>query len=263
MKKTVLITGATSGLGLAYAKYFAAEGYDLILTGRRKEVIYQNAEKLRERYHSDVTVVIVELSTQEGVDALIGQIKDRKIDVLVNNAGFGLKNTFVDIPEEDNVSLLYLQTTCVVRLTHFVLKNMCERNEGTIINISSDGAFAVMPHNVLYSSSKLFILNFTEGLHMELAKTGIQVQVVCPGFIDSHFHESADMHVDKSKKGLFGFRKPEDIVADAMKDLKKGKVLSIPDRGARLIRGIVRFLPRPLFYKAVNLFSAKFVEKKK
>lgn len=262
MKKIALITGATSGLGLSYAKYFASKGYNLIITGRREEVIRKNADNLKKQYNVDVRVIIVELSTKEGVEFLLSTIKDCEITVLVNNAGFGLKPTFVDTDEADIERLLYLQTCCVTRLTHYVLKNMVKRNEGIVINISSDGAFAVMPHNVMYSSTKLFILNFTEGLHLELTKTNIHVQAVCPGFIDSHFHESAGMHMNKSRKGLFAFRNPDDIVADAMKDFEKGIVVSVPDRGAKLVRFMVKLMPRKVFYKKVSALASTLSDKK-
>lgn len=262
MSKTALITGATSGLGLSYAKYFASKGYDLIITGRREEIIQRNAEDLKKQYGVDVIVVIVELSCKEGLNFLLDSLEDREISVLINNAGFGLKSTFVDTDEADIERLLFLQTDCVTRLTHYILKGMVKRNEGTIINISSDGAFAVMPHNVLYSSTKLFILNLTEGLHMELANTNIRMQVVCPGFIDSHFHESAGMHMNKSKKGLFAFRNPNDIMIDAIKDLEKGIVVSVPDRGARVIRAMVKFMPRKMFYKKASALASSLSGKK-
>lgn len=255
MNKTALITGATSGLGLSYAKYFAEKGFDLIITGRREEVIRKNAESLEKQYGVAVTVLITELSCKEGVDDLLDAVKGQEIDVLVNNAGFGLKPAFADTEEAEIDRLLYLQVSCVTRLTHYALKGMLQRNCGAIINISSDGAFAVMPHNVLYSSAKLFILNFTEGLHMELTGTKIRVQAVCPGFIDSHFHESAGMRVNKKKKGLFAFRNPDNIVADAMKDFDRGVVISVPDRGAKLIRAMVRFMPRKMFYKKVSALA--------
>ncbi|WP_244833917.1 SDR family NAD(P)-dependent oxidoreductase [Clostridium sp. BJN0001] len=262
MKNIALITGATSGLGLSYAKYFASKGYNLIITGRRESVIRSNAKELMKKYKIEVQVIITELSNDKGVNYLLDNIKGKDISVLVNNAGFGLKTTFADTSEDNIKKLLYLQTVCVTRLTHFVLKNMLEKNNGIIINISSDGAFAVIPHNVLYSSTKLYILNLTEGLHMELDGTNVKVQAVCPGFIDSHFHESAGMHVNKNKKGLFGFRKPDDIVSDAMHDLECGKVVSIPDKGARLLRKMVMFMPRKVFYKkAINL-SKKMILKK-
>lgn len=262
MKKTALITGATSGLGLSYADYFASKGYDLIITGRREELIKSNARRLQDQYKVQAEAVIADLSTEDGVHRLISFIGDRKIDVLVNNAGFGLKPEFVHTPVKDVERILYLQVWCVTKLTHFVLKGMVQRNSGTIINISSDGAFAVLPHNVLYSSTKLYIVNFTEGLHMELAGTNVHVQAVCPGFIDSHFHESAGMHMDKSKKGLFAFRNPDDIVRDAMKDLAKNRVVSVPDTGAKAIRIFVKWLPRKLFYRMAAGLSRSVTGKK-
>lgn len=262
MKKLALITGATSGLGLSYAAYFASQGYDLIVTGRRREALFSNGKKWREQYHVNVETILVELSDREEVRRLIKHVGDREIDMLVNNAGFGLKPVFADTSEEEMERILSLQVWCVTKLTHFVLQRMLRRNTGGIINISSDGAFAVLPHNVLYSSTKLYILNFTEGLHLELAGTGIQVQAVCPGFIDSHFHESAGMNVDKKKKGLFGFRQPDEIVRDAMKDWRKGKVVSVPDRGAKLIRALARVLPRTFFYRMAAGFSKSIAGKK-
>lgn len=262
MSKTALITGATSGLGLSYARYFASKGCNLIITGRREDIIRENAESLQNQFHVNVEVIIAELSSLDGINRFLAQIGDRTIDILVNNAGFGLKPSFVDTPETDVEKMLYLQVWCVTKLTQFILKGMVRRNSGAIINISSDGAFAVLPHNVLYSSTKLYIINFTEGLHMELSGTDIRVQAVCPGFIDSHFHESAEMHMDKSRKGLFGFRDPDAIVADAMKDFAKKKVISVPDTGAKMIRTLVRFLPRNLFYRMAARFSSSLSGKK-
>lgn len=262
MKTTALITGATSGLGYSYAKFFAAQGCDLIITGRREQIIRENADILQNQYHVSVEVMIGDLSTLEGIETLMRQLQNRQIDILVNNAGFGSKPMFADTSPEDIEKMLYLHVWCVTKLTHMVLQGMVARDRGTIINISSDGAFAVMPHNVLYSSTKLYILNFTEGLHIELADTNILVQAVCPGFIDSHFHENAGMDMDKRKTGFLGFRKPDDIVADAMRDLKKGKTISIPDFGAKTIRTVVKFLPRRSYYKMIAAFSRKMLKKK-
>lgn len=263
MAKTAVITGATSGLGLSYAKYYARQGLDLMITGRRREILLQNAQELQNQSHVTVQPFIGDLSSPYGVDSLAGLLRGRQIDVLVNNAGFGLKPTFAETPEDDVEKMMVLQIGCVTKLTHIVLQGMLQRGSGVIINISSDGAFAVMPHNVVYSSTKLYIVNFTEGLHMELAGTGVQVQAVCPGFIDSHFHEAAGMRMDKNRKGLFAFRHPDDIVADAMKDLQKGRVVSVPDAGAKMMKTFVRFLPRRLFYKSAVSFSKRFTGKGK
>ncbi len=262
-KEIAVITGATSGLGLAYAERMASDGYDLIITGRREEIIKANAERLKREYGCEVEICIADLSNETGLEKLINIVDDRNISVLVNNAGFGLKTEFIDTSLSDIERLLYLQILTVTKLTYVILNGMKERNRGTIINISSDGTFAVMPKNVVYSSSKLYIINFTEGLHMELADYDIRVQVVCPGFIDSDFHDRAGMAVDKSRKGIFGFNSPGDIVNIAMEDLRKNAVVCVPDKGAKLVRSIGKYMPRKIFYRFAVRFSADMVRNNK
>lgn len=257
MRNTALITGATSGLGLAYAKEYAKKGYNLIITGRREDKIKANARNIENMYKVTVKVVIVDLAHDKGLNILLNEIREDEVEVLINNAGFGLKPVFSEVPKEDMDGIMFLQMNAVVILTQNILKQMLVRNSGTIINISSDGAFAVMPRNVLYSSTKLFVLNFTEGLYMELIDSNVKVQVVCPGFIDSDFHESAGMNVVKKKKGFMKFMAPEEIVDLAMKDLKKGKVVSVPGTDAKMIRIMATFLPKKLFYKLVINFTRK------
>lgn len=257
MTNAVLITGATSGLGLAYAREYAKEGYNLIITGRREDKIKANAMDIEQTYHMKVKVVIVDLANQEGLNYLLDKIKEDEIEVLVNNAGFGLKPVLVETTGEEMDRIMFLQMNAVVILTQYILKKMLVRKCGTVINISSDGAFAVMPRNVIYSSTKLFIINLTEGLYMELEKSDIKVQVVCPGFIDTDFHESAGLNVVKKKKGFMKFSSPEDIVSIAMKDLKKGKVVCVPGMDAKIVRLMVHFLPRKMFYRIAINFTTK------
>ena len=261
MMNMALITGATSGLGLAYAKEYAKKGYNLIITGRREDKIKANARNIENMYNVKVKVVIVDLAHDKGLNILLDVIREDEIEVLINNAGFGLKPVFSEVPKEDMDGIMFLQMNAVVILTQTILKQMLVRNRGTIINISSESAFAVMPRNVLYSSTKLFILNFTEGLYMELIDSNVKVQAVCPGFIDSDFHESAGMNVVKKKKGFMKFMAPDEIVDLAMKDLKKGKVVSVPGTDAKMIRIMAKFLPRKLFYKTVINFTRKRNEK--
>lgn len=271
MEQYALITGATSGLGLAYARRFAQEGYNLIITGRRKEIIEKRAGEIRAAYGCRTEVILVDLAQEAGVRTLLEALPGKNIDVLVNNAGFGLRTEFADTDIDDLKRLIFLETTAVTEITHYVLAGMKERGTGRIINISSDGAFAVVPKNVIYASVKRFLVTLTQGLHLELAGSGIRVQVVCPGFIDTDFHESAGMHVDKARKGIFAFQKPEDVVEAAMKDLAKGRVCCIPDRGGKLIKALGEYLPEKAYYrfaggfvkKAVNIspgcWSVKFV----
>lgn len=257
MKQNALITGATSGLGLAYAKWFAQEGYDLVITGRRREVIERRAEEIRKQYGSNVEVVLVDLAEEEGVGTLLGHLEGREIDVLVNNAGFGFRTYFADTDVRDVKRLIYLQTTAVAEITHYALAGMKERNRGRIINISSDGAFAVVPRNVTYAASKRFIVTLTEGLHMELAGTGIRVQVVCPGFVDTDFHENNGMPIDKTRKGMFAFRQPEEVVKEAMRDFDKGRVVCVPDRAGKVVKAMAEYMPKKIYYRFANGFAEK------
>lgn len=261
MEQYALITGATSGLGLAYAKWFAGEGYHLIITGRRKEVIERRADEIRKTYGCKVIVILADLAEETGVSELLNQLEGKAIDVLVNNAGFGLCTEFADTDAADIKRLIYLQTTAVARITHHVLGGMKREGRGRIINVSSDGAFAVVPKNVVYAATKRFIVTLTEGLHMELAGYGIHVQAVCPGFIDSDFHESAGMKVDKSRKGMFAFRRPEDVVREAMESFAKGKVVCIPDRTGKFIKALADLLPKKTYYRMAGGFAARSLQK--
>lgn len=261
MRNVALITGATSGLGLAYAKEYAKKGYNLIITGRREEQIRANARSIEKMYGVEVKVVIVDLACEKGLNILLDEIKQDEIEVLINNAGFGLKPVFAEVPKEDMDRIMFLHMNAVVTLTQNILKQMIARNNGTIINISSSSAFAVMPRNILYSSTKAFLINFTEGLHMELINSNVKVQVVCPCFIDSNFHESAKMNVVKKKKGFMSFMEPEEAVNRAMKDLRRGKVVSILGGDSKLIRLMAILLPKSVFYKIVISFTKKRNEK--
>lgn len=258
MEHYALITGATSGLGLAYARYFAKEGFNLIITGRRRTVIEKRAEEIRRNYGCDVKVILVDLADETGVRALLESVEGKIIDVLVNNAGFGFRTHFADTDIQDLKRLIYLQTTAVAEITYHVLQGMRQRDSGRIINISSDGAFAVVPKNVAYAATKRFIVTLTEGLHMELSGTGIRVQAVCPGFVDTDFHENANMPVDKSRKGMFAFRKPEDVVEEAMLEFEKGRVVCVPDKAGKLIKAMADFMPRKSYYR----FAGNFADKK-
>ena len=169
----------------------------------------------------------------------------------------------MDVSEEDVDKILYLQTNVVTKLTHFVLQQMKEYDSGVIINVASDGALMMMPHNVLYGASKNYILAFTQGLYTELYDTNIKVQVVCPSFMDTDFHESAGMKVNKSKKGLMKFSAPSEIVNVSMRDLEKGRVICKPTFDVKLIDLMVRLLPRRMTYKIAIAFAKSVMRKKK
>ena len=261
MKHYALITGATSGLGLAYAKWFAGKGYALIMTGRRKEVIERRAQEIRDKFACKVIVILVDLAQEDGVRKLLASLEGREIHVLVNNACFGFRTPFSDTDIDGLKRLIYLQTIAVAEITHYVLRGMKERNKGIIINISSDGAFAVVPGNVTYAAAKRFIVTLTEGLHMELMGTGIRVQAVCPGFVDTDFHENNGMYVDKTRKGMFGFRQPGEVVDEAMKEFEKGSIVCVPDKAGKLVKAMAEYMPKKMYYRFADDFVNKNIRK--
>lgn len=260
MGNTALITGATGGLGYAYARYLAREGYDLILTGRR-EAVYQRAQALRQEFGVAVEVLRPQLGRPEGVEELLSALEGREIEVLVNNAGFGYAGKLVDMPPQQLEEMLCLHVLCTTRLCRAVGAAMAERGRGTIINIASAAAFAPAPNSAVYAASKRYILQLSETLHVEMARWGVRVQAVCPGMVETDFHRRMGVERAANWRSLLPFRRPGDVVADAMGDLKRGRVVSVPDAGGRLLRQVDRHLPRGLFYRILALADRKLLGK--
>lgn len=226
--KTVLITGAAGGLGLAYAEYFAKRGCRLILTGREIDYIECFAECIRKEHGTSAEVLKVDLSDRKGLSVLQRMIEYTTVDVLVNNAPDETKELFHGRESSDAKRRMSLQMNTVVSLTLFILRKMICKNSGTIINISSDGSRLPSPINSICTSSKMFIRQFTEGLHSELRDTNVSVQAVCPGFIRAQLWESVRPEKRTKYPGSFSRREREEIVDQLMQDLGRGKIISSP-----------------------------------
>jgi len=189
-KQIALITGAKSGIGEAYARRFAAQGYDLIITGRRKETINRISDELARICSVNVEVFIAELSNLEDVGALAQKVRNTKnLDILVNNAGFGTTRHFHNEDLEGQQNMVRVHILTPMKLTYAALPNMIARGKGAIINVASLSAFYPLPRGATYSGTKAFMGAFSEAIHMELARTGLKVQALCPGFTRTDFHE--------------------------------------------------------------------------
>ncbi len=255
--KTALITGATSGIGAAFAKRLAQDGYNLIVTGRRKEKINALAYELSEAYHVNVEVIIVELSDNAELEALVERTNNLHIDILINNAGFGINRYFCEEDPRIQEEMVRVHILCPMRLIHAVLPNMISRGNGVIINVSSVGAFLSIPKNTIYSGTKAFLRAFTESLHLELMGTGIKVQVLCPGLVRTDFHEKIGIaKAEQENKGLVRWRSPEEIVDISIKGLEKNEVVCIPGWSTRVRIFLLNILPGRIYYGLIrNLFS--------
>ena len=258
-KKVAFISGATSGLGAAFARHFAKQGYDLILTGHPDDKISLDVEELKTKCNLTIDIILADLSSENDITHLEEIIKTREIDVLINNAGFFFGKAFWknDIPSLENMVKVHICTP--VRLILAALPNMIRNRKGTIINMSSLVSFMPVPQDAMYSATKLFSNSFMESLHISFRDKGIKVQVLCPGFVrNTNFHERAGFKLSGLKNWeILPWMEPGDVVKISVRNLrKKNKVVVIPGFRNRAIKFIISVLPRPLFYR----FATRFLQ---
>ncbi|QBX56373.1 SDR family oxidoreductase [Nocardioides seonyuensis] len=235
---TSLITGATAGIGLEFARQLAARGDDLVLVARDTERLEDVAATLRSSYDVTVEVLPADLTERAGlarVEARLGD-RDQPVDLLVNNAGFGLKKRFLDNSVEEETAMLEVLVTAVMRLSHAALGPMAERGTGGIINVSSVAAF--LPRGT-YSAAKAWVNSFSEWAHLEYASRGVRVMSLCPGFTKTEFHQRMEV-----KRGDgFMWLEPDFLVSRALDDFAKGRAYSIPGAQYRTITALSRVIP--------------------
>lgn len=253
--KTACITGATSGIGAAFASRFASQGYDLILTGRRREKIEMLADNLSAEYGVVVDVVIAELSDDRQFDSLAEQVRaTESVEVLVNNAGFSTVKPFHEEDFSSSEAMLKVHNLATIQLCYAALPNMLRQRRGSIINVSSLAALAASPKIAVYSASKAFVKLFTESIHFELEGTGVKVQALCPGMTRTDFHERIGFDKDTyyKTKGLMKAMTPEQVVDISLRYLEKDKVVCVPGRNNKLLRLLLKILPEAMIYRITS-----------
>jgi short-subunit dehydrogenase len=228
---TALVTGATSGIGAAFARALSARGYDLALVAR---------DEARLTAMGLGQVLAADLADDEGC-ALVESRLSQGVDLLVNNAGVGTRGPFdtVDITHEEQ--LLRVNVRAVMRLTHAALPAMLARGSGAIVNVSSVAGFAPGPRGATYSASKAWVTNFSESLHLQYGDRGVKVLALCPGFTRTEFHERAEMDVSGIPSRLW--LDADRVVADCLADLDAGKPLSVPGLQYKAIVAASRVIP--------------------
>ncbi|MFI1577204.1 SDR family NAD(P)-dependent oxidoreductase [Embleya sp. NPDC020630] len=241
---TSLITGATAGLGAAFARRLAHEGHDLVLVARDRERLTECARELREEHGVSVQVLAADLSLDEGIAAVEARLADREapVDVLVNNAGFGNRGGFLDVPTADELRMLKVHCEAVLRLTAAACEAMRERGRGWVVNVASVAAF--LPRGT-YGASKAWVVSFTEGAAKELAGSGVRLMALCPGFVRTEFHLRAGMGTSNIPNWMW--LDADRVVAAAIRDLAVGKSVSVPDLRYKAVVGLARLTPRALF----------------
>lgn len=255
-KGTALITGASSGIGAAYARQLAAQGYDLILVARRLERLQALAAELQGRAPVCAEALAADLTNPKDVERVERRIASQdNLSLLVNNAGFGAVGGFVGLPLERHLEMIDLHVTATARLCHAALPGMIQRKRGAIVNVSSVAAF--MASSPSYSATKAYLVVFSEALQNELKGTGVRVQALCPGLTRTEFHAAPEFHAEGEvgTAPAFMWMSAEDVVAASIRGLERGPVICIPGWGnqlwASLLRGplapvmIASMKPRP------------------
>ncbi len=258
-KRIALITGATSGIGAEYARRFASEGYDLILTGRRKTKIKALADEIVRDNHVNVDVILVELADHDEVQSLLKRLEGKAIEVLINNAGFGTTRFFHKEPLQIQENMVSVHILCTMKLTYAVLPSMLRRKTGIIINVSSAGAFLVTPNEATYCGTKAFLRAFSEALYLELIGTGVKVQAVCPGLTRTDMPIRLGIPEEHLvDRGSFKWITTKEVVDASMKCLKKNKVICIPGRLTKFQVFTHSILPEHIYYRFVYAYYKKY-----
>ena len=237
MKKWALITGASVGIGDCFARHLASEGYNLIINARSKDKLEERADYLRKTYNVEVEVLAADLATEcEKVESYLAT---HEIEVLINNAGFGLNQSFLSSPIDEEQRVLDVLVRAPMRLMHAVLPQMRKRNSGVIINVSSTAAFIAGGH---YSAAKSYLTVMSESLHTQMLPTKVTVSSLNPGFVHTEFHQRAGMKMGAIPN--FMWLDGDFLVKKAWADALKGKAISIPGWQYKILRTIIAIAPR-------------------
>lgn len=242
LRRTALITGASSGIVAAFARQLAARGYHLILVARRMEPLATLASELEQQYHIVVESLVADLfdtSALEQVEKRIAELDS--LEMLINNAGFGTWDKFAESDLCKQLAMVQVHIIATMRLCRAALPGMIARVRGCIINVASIGALIPAPRNVTYNATKAYLVSFSESLEAELKGTGIHIQALCPGFTYTEFHDSPEYtHFNRSQVPHWLWSSAEEVAAASLNALRRGKVVFVPGFKNRLLLSLAR-----------------------
>jgi uncharacterized protein len=251
MKRTALITGASSGIGEAFAEVFAAEGFDLAIVARRENRLQAVAEQLRLKYGARVDVFVLDLSKQDACEQLTAQLAARgiQVDALVNNAGYGVPGSYTASPWQRHSDFIQVLVTDVAELTHRLLPAMIERGYGRIINVASLAGLVPAPAgHTLYGASKAFLIKFSEALANEVRRHNVHVTALCPGFTYSEFHDVTGTREQMKQMPRWMWLDAATVARQGFDAVMSGRAIYVNGRVNRTIAALVRLLPQRLVY---------------
>jgi short-subunit dehydrogenase len=248
MAPLALITGATAGIGATFARHLAESGHDLILVARDAERLAAASAQLQT---SGVRVehLSADLTDPAGLDAVAHVVAERPVDLLVNNAGIGLNKSFLKSTVDDEMHLLKLNVVAVMRLTHAAVPGMVQRGKGSIINVSSVAGFAATMPGSTYPASKAWVTSFSETVGMLARPRGVHVMALCPGFTRTEFHQRAGIAAGQMPDWVW--LRADDVVRQGLRDLRKGKLVSVPSLRYKVAVGALKVTPRAVLHRVM------------
>lgn len=250
--RTALVTGATAGIGAAFLRRLAADGYDLVVVARDETRLTRAAEDLSAAHGIHVEVLPADLSTEVGRETVAARLldDDRPVDLVVNNAGLSLNTPFLRSTAQRETELLSVNVHAVMRLTLAVLPGMVARGRGDVINVSSVAGFGAGMPGSTYPASKAWVTNFSESVALSVASSGVRVMALCPGFVRTEFHERAGIDMSNTPEWLW--LDADEVAEQAIRDLQRGKMVSVPSWKYKVAVFGLRHLPRSLLTRVAR-----------
>lgn len=264
MRKSALITGASSGIGKAFAHKFAEEGWDIIITARREEQLRTLAQTLAQQYKITATVITADLADPEAAQKIFTEVsaKGLKVDALVNNAGYGVPGYFVNTQWPQQRDFIQVLVTSVAHLCHLFLPGMIARGYGRIINVASlNGLLPCSPGQSLYASAKTFVVCLSHTLHAEASDAGVNVCALCPGLTYTEFHDVTGTRDLVSRVPKSQWLDAKSVANAGFNAVMQGKLICTPGSSTTLTAFISRFIPRTTLVNLMKKQSLKIRKK--
>lgn len=243
-KMTVLITGASSGIGLELAKEFAQHGHPVVLLARNTQRLEQIAQEIRTHFKVRTDVVGADLRQLDAPSQIVEELNQRNVtvDILVNNAGFGLLGPFGQLDLQKQIDMIQVNISALAHLTRLFLPGMINRDKGGVLNVASTAAFQAGPNMAMYYATKAFVLSFTEALHEEVSRTNLHVSCLCPGPTHTGFGAAANM--ENAKLFKFGAQSPEEVAKFGYAAYQGNQAIAIPGFKNKFLAIAARLSPR-------------------
>lgn len=253
--ETVLVTGASSGIGLELAKCFAADKSNLVLVARNTAALEKLTLELRGKFQIEVHVIAADLARSESPQKIFDELKGRGsiVDVLVNNAGFGLHGSFAELPLARQLEIIQVNVEALVTLSGLFLPGMVQRRRGGVLNVGSVAGFLPGPHMAVYYASKAFVQSFSEALFEELRGTGVSVTNLCPGPTETNFSQTARTYQTRTLQ--VAKMSAADVAAAGHRAFRAGRCVSVPGSKNFFLAQLTRILPRATIRKGVGRYN--------